>query len=185
MGSLPHSNGLSFSGLVALGPISTARAVNRPQNPMASTIASPAGMYAWSCKARRVYGSRRNGQRTRDGFSVSDRALISDGEAPARAVRDGARSQVRLGVAQRFLERKHHLFAGVDQVDRLGVGPAMRADLLDDGAGRLVERHLAEVGADPRHRDDLEVVAVGGDQRRARRSPDVLGAALPPPPLHP
>src|SRR5262245_60879884 len=130
MGSLPHSNGLSFSGLVALGPISTASAVNRPQNPMASTMASPAGMYAWSCKARRVYGSRRNGQRTRDGFSVSDRALISDGEAGARAVRGGARLQICLRVAQRFLEREHHLFAAVHQVDRLGVGPAMGAEFL-------------------------------------------------------
>ena len=36
---------------------------------------------------------------------------------------DGRRlSQIRLRVAQRFLEGEHHLLVGIDEVDRLGFG---------------------------------------------------------------
>src|SRR5580692_7232459 len=85
------------------------------------------------------------------------------GTTAARFAAAIARLQIRLRVAQSVLERADHVLVRIDQVDRLGVRPAMGTNLLDDRACSLVERNTAEVGADARNRDHLELVAIGGD----------------------
>src|ERR1700760_4794170 len=92
------------------------------------------------------------------------------GEYRARAVTVNARArvfvarsraylrlQIRLRVAQGVFEREQHVFTGIDQIDGLGVGPPVGADLFDDRARGLIDGDVAQVGADPWDGDGLEV----------------------------
>src|SRR6478672_1688657 len=71
------------------------------------------------------------------------------------------------GEAQGFFEVRNHLGLGGDQPDLLRLGLTVRAQLVDHGAGRLVEGDAADAGADGGEGDLLQVVAGGGEQRGA------------------